>query len=84
MKTSSSSRQLFKLALFACFTLSLSATAQVRVWQGTLSLPAYDEGLPDPNPPFDQLTTNRFNYPYTLRTNLTDHRSDHNWRAIFL
>ncbi len=83
MTTSSSSlRQLFKLALFACFTLS--ATAQVRVWQGTLSLPAYDEGLPDPNPPFDQLTTNRFNYPYTLRTNLTGHRSDHNWRAIFL
>ena len=40
--------------------------------------------LPDPNPPFDQFTTNRFNYPYTLRNNLTGHRADHAWRAIYL
>ena len=58
--------------------------AQVRVWQGTLTLPTYEEGLPDPNPPFDQFTTNRFNYPYTLRNNLTSHRVDHAWRAIYL
>jgi len=63
---------------------ALSATAQVRVWQGTLSLPTYEEGPPDPNPPFDQLTTNRFNYPHTLRTNLTGRSSVHNWRAVFL
>ena len=37
-----------------------------------------------PNPPFDQFATTRFNYPYTLRTNLTAHRADHQWRAIFL
>jgi tetratricopeptide (TPR) repeat protein len=60
------------------------ATAQVRVWQGTLTLPTYEEGPPDPNPPFDQYANNRFNYPYTLRRNLTDHRSDHAWRALFL
>jgi tetratricopeptide (TPR) repeat protein len=58
--------------------------AQVRVWQGTLTLPTYEEGLPDPNPPFDQFTTNRFNYPYTLRTNLTSNRVDHAWRAVYL
>jgi len=29
------------------------ATAQVRVWQGTLTLPTYEEGAPDPNPAFD-------------------------------
>jgi tetratricopeptide (TPR) repeat protein len=58
--------------------------AQVRVWQGTLTLPTYEEGLPDPNPPFEQFTTNRFNYPYTLRTNLTSNRVDHAWRAIYL
>jgi hypothetical protein len=40
--------------------------------------------LPDPNPPFDQLATNRFNYPYTLRTHLTDRRRNHDWRAVFL
>src|SRR5690348_10087869 len=60
--------------LLGVFTSPLSASAQVRVWEGTLPLPAYEEGAPDPNPPFDQLTTNRFNYPYTLRTNLTDRR----------
>jgi len=40
--------------------------------------------MPDPNPPFDQYTSNRFNYPYTLRDNLTNRRADHNWRAVYL
>jgi tetratricopeptide (TPR) repeat protein len=75
-------RHLLALALAASGAVSCSA--QVRVWQDTLVLPTYEEGPPDPNPPFDQLTTNRFNYPYTLRTNLTDRRTDHKWRAIFL
>jgi tetratricopeptide (TPR) repeat protein len=60
------------------------AAAQVRVWQGTLKLPTYEEGLPDPNPPFDQYENQRFNYPYTLRHNLTNRRVDHVWRAVFL
>ena len=70
------------ILLMACFPLL--AVAQVRVWQGTLTLPVYDEGLPDPNPPFDQFATTRFNYPYTLRTNLTDRRTSHALRAVFL
>jgi tetratricopeptide (TPR) repeat protein len=75
-----------KFVAFALFfgMLTMPVIAQVRVWQGTLLLPAYEEGLPDPNPPFDQLATTRFNYPYTLRTNLTNRRSNHQWRAIFL
>ena len=60
------------------------ASAQVRVWQGTLTLPTYEEGAPDPNPPFDQYANQRFNYPYTLRNNLSDRRADHPWRALFL
>jgi tetratricopeptide (TPR) repeat protein len=60
------------------------ATAQVRVWQGTLTLPTYEEAAPDPNPAFDQYANGRFNYPYTLRDNLTSHRADHHWRAVFL
>ena len=60
------------------------ASAQVRVWQGTLTLPTYEEGAPDPNPPFDQYANGRFNYPYTLRDNLTDRRTDHAWRAVFM
>jgi tetratricopeptide (TPR) repeat protein len=61
------------------------ADAQVRVWQGTLTLPTYEEGPPDPNPPFDAFsTTGRFNYPYTLRENLTNQRVPHDWRAVYL
>ena len=60
------------------------STAQVRVWQGTFTLPTYEEGAPDPNPAFDQYANGRFNYPYTLRNNLTDRRADHAWRAVFL
>ena len=71
--------------LAAILLLSLSAlTGQVRVWQGTLTLPTYEEGAPDSNPPFDQYANGRFNYPYTLRHNLTDRRVDHAWRALFL
>ncbi len=73
-----------RIAGFAILLLALAVQAQVRVWQGTLTLPTYEEGLPDPNPPFDQFTTNRFNYPYTLRTNLTSRRVDHAWRAVYL
>lgn len=75
-----------RITFFAA-TLLLSShvsIAQVRVWQGTLTLPTYEEGAPDPNPPFDQYANNRFNYPYTLRHNLTDKRVDHTWRAVFL
>lgn len=71
--------------LVSFFLLSLSLShAQVRVWQGTLTLPTYEEGAPDPNPPFDQYANGRFNYPYTLRDTLTDRRTDHAWRAVFL
>jgi tetratricopeptide (TPR) repeat protein len=66
------------------FTLCRPVAAQVKVWRGTLTLPTYEEGPPDPNPPFDAYQTTRFNYPYTLRTNLTGVKTDHAWRAIFL
>src|SRR5882724_10954936 len=74
---------LWRIAVLALLVSAL-AQAEVRVWQGTLTLPTYEEGMPDPNPPFDQFTTNRFNYPYTLRTNLTSRRVDHAWRAVYL
>jgi len=80
----SSMRVIHRIALSIALLSVIPASAQVRVWQGTLTLPTYEEGLPDPNPPFDQFTTNRFNYPYTLRTNLTSKRADHAWRALFL
>jgi hypothetical protein len=60
------------------------AHGQVRVWEGTLQLPVYEEGSPDPNPPFDEYATNRFSYPYTLRTEITSRRVAHDLRAIYL
>jgi tetratricopeptide (TPR) repeat protein len=61
-----------------------SSSAQVKVWEGNLSLPTYEEGSPDPNPPFDTYATSQFSYPYTLRKNLTGRKTDHNWRAVLL
>ncbi|MFL6350581.1 MAG: DUF5107 domain-containing protein [Bryobacteraceae bacterium] len=66
-------------AISVCF-----AKAEVRVWEGTLTLPTYEEGSPNPNPPFDLFATTRFNYPYTLRENLTNQRVNHSWRAVYL
>ena len=83
---SSTPANMMRLKLLSAFLLLplCQATAQVRVWQGTLTLPTYEEAAPDPNPPFDQYANDRFNYPYTLRTNLTNQRTDHAWRALFL
>jgi len=58
--------------------------AQVKVWQGTMTLPTYEEGAPNPNPPFDAYATTQFSYPYALRTNLTGQKTGHTWRAVFL
>jgi tetratricopeptide (TPR) repeat protein len=73
-------------ALLLLFLLAtgMFAAGQVRVWEGTLKLPVYEEGPPDPNPPFDEFATNRFSYPYTLRTEITSLRVEHELRAIYL
>ena len=73
-------RNLLPLALLSLCPLG----AEVRVWQGTLPLPTYQEGPPDVNPPFDQFANQRFNYPYTLREGLGAHAVVQNWRALFL
>lgn len=57
----------------------------VGVWQDTMEIPTYEEGLPDENPPFDQFVTNgRFNYPYTIRENLTNRVAPRRWRTLNL
>lgn len=73
---------LMAAALVAAPALQAEA---VKVWQGTLTLPVHEEGLPDPNPPFDTFApAGRYNYPYTLRTSLTGVRAEHALRALFL
>ena len=71
-------------ALTVAAALAAAAAGEVRVWQGTLRLATTQEGPPDPNPPFDIFATSRFNYPYTLRTNLTGEEKEIDWRALFL
>jgi tetratricopeptide (TPR) repeat protein len=57
----------------------------VRVWQDSKTIPTSEEGLPDPNPPFDLFTSGSFyNYPYTLRHNLVDRRVPRPWRVLNL
>jgi tetratricopeptide (TPR) repeat protein len=72
------------MLLAAVFATCGPVSAQVKVWQGTFTLPTYEEGKPDPNPPFDAYSTTQFSYPYTLRKNLTGKKRDHTWRAVFL
>jgi tetratricopeptide (TPR) repeat protein len=78
------SRQLLIALALAVAPAHGLAQAQARVWEGTLTLPTYEEGTPDRNPAFDEFSTGRFNYPYTLRENLTNRRAPHNWRAVYL
>jgi len=73
------------MALFLFLVASgVPIRAQVRVWEDVLNLPAYEEGAPDPNPSFDQFAIGRFGYPYTLRKQMTDQRTEHQWRAVYL
>ena len=81
-----------RYALFPCGCLLVAACViepqgpgeRVRVWAGDFELPAYTEGLPDPNPPFEYFDPPRINYPYTIRDNLTGEREDRVWKALFL
>ena len=59
-------------------------TPEARVFMGSITLPTYEEGLPDPNPPFDVYASEDFNYPYTMRTNLSGAKAEHTWRAVIL
>jgi tetratricopeptide (TPR) repeat protein len=62
-----------------------SSPVETTVHEGTLTLPTYEEDLPDVNPRFDLFARRPFLiYPYTARTNLTDRRSDRTWRTLVL
>src|SRR5262249_45019408 len=64
---------------------SAAAAAPVAVSQSTLTLPTYEEDLPDVNPRFDLFARRPFLiYPYTTRTNLTDRRAPKTWRTLVL
>ncbi len=75
--------RLVSVALMSA-AIALNAPAQVKVWMGKLTLPVYEEGLPDVNPPFDAFSNIKYSYPYTLRTHLTGTRADKALRAVYL
>jgi len=55
----------------------------VRAWEGTIEIPTYLPGAPDPSPPFPLV--NRHNiYPYPMLDDLSDHREMKSYRALFL
>ncbi|QOY90935.1 DUF5107 domain-containing protein [Paludibaculum fermentans] len=58
--------------------------AQVQVSEQSLTLPSSVEGKPDPNPPFDQFAGSKFNYPYTLRDEITQRTVPVTYRAVVL
>jgi tetratricopeptide (TPR) repeat protein len=65
------------------FIGTLTMHGQVKVWEGTMSLPTSEEGPPDENPNFDVYA--RFKtYPYTLRDAVRNTESVHEWRALYL
>ena len=71
--------------VFSFFSLLNGATAPVKVWEGKMVLPTYEEGLPDVNPPFDFFQGRAFiTYPYTTRENLTDRKAEKSWRTLNL
>src|SRR5262245_14826241 len=70
--------------LCAVAVMSAAPVAPVRVWQGTLQIPTYAEGPPNPNPPFDLFSYGRFNYPYPIRDALTETREMVSWRTLHL
>jgi Flp pilus assembly protein TadD len=60
-----------------------SLQAEVRVWQATITLPTYEEGLPDDNPPFLFFHPSDGEvYPYTIRNKLTLNQSRKTWRTL--
>lgn len=75
---------LFLLMTSVLFPVGALAQNAARVWDSTLTLPTYEEGLPNPNPSFDFFAPRRINYPYTIRDNLTEVRAPRAWRALYL
>jgi tetratricopeptide (TPR) repeat protein len=76
------------VALLFLPLLPLPLAAQgsaVKVQEGKVTLPTYEEGAPDPNPQFGAFYADDFpNYPYTIRR--PEHKTRHltQWRVVFL
>jgi len=61
------------------------AAANVQVWQDTLNLLTWSEGLPDTNPRFELYAPGDYpTYPYAFRTNFLSDNANVAWRQLNL
>ncbi|MBO0860902.1 MAG: DUF5107 domain-containing protein, partial [Chloracidobacterium sp.] len=74
------------IALCGSAAFAQSQAPAARVWEAPLTLPTYELGMADPNPPlFDRWRTKgRPSYPYPLLDSLTNKRVDKIYHAVFL
>jgi tetratricopeptide (TPR) repeat protein len=77
--------RVFSAALMLAILLApLTAQAQATLaWEGTIAIPTYQLGPPDPNPPFALMNQHPV-YPYPMLDDLSDQRAPKSYRAIYL
>ncbi len=72
----------------ALLTAAVHLTGQVRIWEGTITLPTYEPKPADRNPMFyvpdAYQGAKRVIYPYPLMDNLSTEKTEKEHRAIFL
>ena len=59
-------------------------SAAVKVWQDTVSMETWIEGDPDPVPEFSKYKLDAPNYPYPVRSNLSETHRPATWRTLNL
>ncbi|HYK92231.1 MAG TPA: DUF5107 domain-containing protein [Acidobacteriota bacterium] len=65
-------------------TAGQSSGNPARVWEAALTIPTYELGPPDPNPPLLESRGSRPVYPYPVLDNLTDRRIQKSYKAVYL
>ena len=72
------------VAVAIALLVPFAAHAQAaRAWEDSITIPTYELGPPDPNPPFALVNPHPV-YPYPMLDDLSDQRAPKTWRAIYL
>ena len=71
-------------ALFWALGSLSAAGAPVRVWHDSIRLPTYLESEAEAAPQFSVFTPESANYPYAVRTHLTQDRQEQTWQVLNL
>ena len=72
----------FVAIAFLLLPFAIHAQA-ARAWEDSITIPTYELGPPDPNPPFALVNPHPV-YPYPMLDDLSDQRAPKTWRAIYL